>query len=68
MLIRAYTPLGNALEDGWPIVVYYHGGGWVLANLDTYDASCRTLSIGSGAVVVLGPLPIGSGKCFPRRH
>jgi acetyl esterase/lipase len=31
------SPLGS-------IVVYYHGGGWVIATIDTYDASARALA------------------------
>src|SRR5260221_14426142 len=29
---------------GLPIVVYFHGGGWVLGDLDTHDGTCRTLA------------------------
>ena len=35
-----------------PVVVYFHGGGWVIASLDIYDASARSLAHGSGAIVV----------------
>ncbi len=52
LMIRVYTPKGNTPEHGWPIVVYYHGGGWVIANLDTYDSSCRALCDLSKAVVI----------------
>lgn len=48
--LRIYTPrTGNG---PFPVIVYYHGGGWVIANLDTYDASARSLSDKAGAVVV----------------
>ncbi len=49
LLLRIYTPAGSA---PFPVVVYFHGGGWVIANLDTYDASPRSLANGAGAVVV----------------
>jgi len=47
--IRIYTPKG---EGPFPVVVYYHGGGWVLADLDTYDASCRALCNAAKSVIV----------------
>ncbi|MGI9091708.1 MAG: alpha/beta hydrolase fold domain-containing protein [Gemmatimonadaceae bacterium] len=49
ILARVYTPSGTG---PFPVLVYYHGGGWVLYNLDTYDASCRALANAAGAVVV----------------
>lgn len=36
--VRVYTPAGTG---PFPVVVYYHGGGWVIANLDVYDSSAR---------------------------
>ncbi|MCY7272784.1 MAG: alpha/beta hydrolase fold domain-containing protein, partial [Phormidesmis sp. CAN_BIN44] len=38
LLVRIYQPKGSG---SFPVLVYFHGGGWVIANLDTYDASCR---------------------------
>jgi acetyl esterase len=35
-----------------PILVYWHGGGWVIANLDAYDASCRALCNAAHCIVV----------------
>lgn len=46
---RVYTPKG---DGPFPVLVYFHGGGWVLADLDTYDASCRALCNAAGCVVV----------------
>jgi acetyl esterase len=47
--VRVYTPDG---AGPFPVVVYYHGGGFVLADLDTYDASARALANQAKAVVV----------------
>lgn len=47
--VRVYTPKG---DGPFPVLVYYHGGGWVIANLDTYDPSCRGLCSLNNAVVV----------------
>jgi len=46
---RIYTPQGSG---PFPVLVYYHGGGWVIADLDTYDASARALASASNSVVV----------------
>ncbi len=49
LLLRIYTPAGSG---PFPVIVYFHGGGFVIANLDTYDASARGLTNGSNAIVV----------------
>ena len=46
---RLYRPEGNGPH---PIVVYYHGGGWVLGSHDSDDSFCRDLCVRSGAIVV----------------
>ena len=51
--LRVYTP-GAAAQAALPVIVYYHGGGWVIADLDTYDGSARGLAQKSGAIVVSG--------------
>ena len=40
---RLYTPKG--LPDGSPLLVFYHGGGWVVGDLDTHDPLCRYLAV-----------------------
>ncbi|MEH7309259.1 alpha/beta hydrolase [Neobacillus drentensis] len=47
--VRIYTPIG---EGPFPIFVYYHGGGWVLGDLETSDATCRMLAKRTGRIVV----------------
>lgn len=47
--VRVYRPAGEAPK---PVVVYYHGGGWVLGSLETHDPQCRMLADGVDAVVV----------------
>jgi acetyl esterase len=47
--VRVYTPEG---EPPFPIVVWFHGGGWVVGSLDTYDPLCRALAAAVPAVVV----------------
>lgn len=46
---RVYTPQG---EGPFPVILYFHGGGWVIADLDTYDATPRSIAAQSKAIVV----------------
>jgi acetyl esterase len=39
--VRAYSPGGSGPH---PALVYYHGGGWVIGDLDTHDGLCRSLT------------------------
>ncbi len=47
--IRVYTPAG---EGPKPVIVYFHGGGWVIGELDTVDNPLRRIANRTGAVVV----------------
>jgi acetyl esterase len=47
--IRIYTP---AAGGPFACLVYFHGGGWVVCDLDTHDSVCRAISRRAGAVVV----------------
>jgi acetyl esterase len=48
--IRVYWP--PDAEPIPPVVVFVHGGGWSVGDLDTYDNQARTHAVGAGAVVV----------------
>lgn len=63
---RIYTPK-NA-DSVHPIIVYYHGGGWVIADLNTYDASAKGLAEQTGAVVVSVHYRQGPEHKFPTAH
>ena len=47
--VRIYTPEG---EGPFPAIVYYHGSGWVILNIEVCDSTCRTLANDTGCVVV----------------
>lgn len=47
---RLYVPEG--CPSPAPLVVYYHGGGWVIGTLETHDGTCRALARASGAAVL----------------
>lgn len=46
--IRLYRPMEGTL----PLVMFFHGGGWCLNDLDTYDRTCRRLANACAAVVI----------------
>jgi acetyl esterase len=39
--VRLYRPAGTAASDVLPVLIYYHGGGWLLGDLDSHDVACR---------------------------
>lgn len=46
--VRCYTPSGRG---PFPALVFFHGGGWVIGDLDTHDGICRSLANAAGCVV-----------------
>jgi acetyl esterase len=65
--LRLYRPIG-ASDDrmrALPVLVYYHGGGWTIGDLDTHDVLCRELCNGSGAAVVSVDYRMGPEHPFP---
>ncbi|RZL16051.1 MAG: alpha/beta hydrolase [Hymenobacter sp.] len=64
--VRIYTPKGAT--GTLPVIVYYHGGGWVIATLDTYDASVRSLVEQTGAIVVSVAYRQAPENKFPTAH
>ncbi|MDX1291202.1 MAG: alpha/beta hydrolase fold domain-containing protein, partial [Hyphomonas sp.] len=51
MKARIYTPLGAGIPPG-PGLVFFHGGGFVLGDLDSHDRICRRLAEGARARVI----------------
>nr|MDQ2997495.1 alpha/beta hydrolase [Chloroflexota bacterium] len=47
--IRIYQPAG---DGPFPALVYFHGGGWVIGNLESYDSSCRALTNAANCTVI----------------
>ena len=64
---RIYRPAGGGAGP-LPIVVYYHGGGWVIADINTYDATPRLLSKQLGALVVSVEYRHAPEAKFPAQH
>jgi acetyl esterase len=59
--IRTFTPHGGARA----VLVYYHGGGWVLGAIDEYDTLARQLADRTGAAVVLVDYRLAPEHRFP---
>lgn len=64
--IRIYTPKTG--KAPFPIVVYYHGGGFVIADLDVYNGGAQGLCELTGAIVVSVEYPKGPEYKFPAAH
>lgn len=65
---RIYSPRVLDAELPAPIVLYVHGGGWVMGDLDTYDAAPRALAKRLGAVVVSTHYRQAPDYVFPAAH
>jgi acetyl esterase/lipase len=62
LVVRIYSPRG---DGPFPAIVYFHGGGWVLGDLDTHDALCRRLANEAEAVVVSVEYRLSPETVFP---
>lgn len=65
--VRVYTPVAGVSRNR-PLIVYFHGGGWVIADLDVYDAAPRMLSKKLNAVVVSVEYRHAPEYKFPAQH
>jgi acetyl esterase len=63
--LRLYRPPGLNTA-AMPALVYFHGGGWTIGDLDTHDVLCRQLCAGAGVVVVSVDYGLGPEQRFPR--
>ena len=63
--IRTYTPEG---KGPFPVIVYYHGGGWVLADKNVYDGGARGLSKQAKAIVVSVDYRLAPEAKFPAQY
>ena len=67
--MRVYRPVAGEVM---PALVYFHGGGWTIGDVDTHDALCRQLALGARCVVFSvdyrlapeHPFPVAVEDCF----
>ena len=60
--VRIYTPTG---AGPFPILAWFHGGGWVIGDLDSADPTARHLAVGAGCVVVSVDYRLAPETKFP---
>jgi acetyl esterase len=60
--VRVYTPCGTG---PFPLLVFFHGSGWVVCDLDTHDPLCRNLCAGAGCVVASVDYRLAPEHRFP---
>ena len=60
--VRIYTPEGTG---PFPVLVWFHGGGWVVGDLDSADGTARHLAVGAGCVVVSVDYRLAPETKFP---
>ena len=63
--LRLYRPLGSPSTALLPVLVYYHGGGWVIGDLDTHDTLCREIANQSACAVVSVDYRLAPEHRFP---
>lgn len=63
--LRVYRPLGTPPDKRLPALLYIHGGGWVIGDLDVYDRACRVLCEGSGCAVLSFEYRLAPEHKFP---
>lgn len=50
--VRTYTPHGEVPEGGWPVFIFFHGGGWTLGNISSEASFSTNMAVRAGCVVV----------------
>jgi len=63
--LRLYRPAGVPDTAPLPVYVYFHGGGWVIGDLESHDVLCRQLTAESGACVVAVDYRLAPEHKFP---
>jgi acetyl esterase len=63
--LRLYRPKSSGGTGPLPVLLYIHGGGYVLGNLDTADAICRELVVRAGCIVVSAHYRLAPEHKFP---
>lgn len=66
--VRVYHPHTAQTQKSLPALVYIHGGGWTIGDLDTHDVLCRSLCLQAGVVVVSVDYRMGPEHKFPAAY
>lgn len=60
--LRIYRPEGAGVT---PVVVYFHGGGWVIGNIESHDGTCASITAASGCTLVSVDYRLAPESPFP---
>jgi acetyl esterase len=63
--VRLYRPAGVPASTPLPALIFFHGGGWVIGDLETHDVLCRQLTAGAGISVVNVDYRLAPEHTFP---
>lgn len=67
VVVRLYTP-STPIPGDFPLLVYFHGGGWVIGGIDTHDVQCRELASRSACIVALVAYRLAPEHPFPAAY
>lgn len=65
LTLRLYRPMGTLLDEQLPCLVFLHGGGWVIGNLESHDRLCRRLANAARVCVVAVDYRLAPEHRFP---
>lgn len=63
--LRLYRPAGSQADQALPVCLYFHGGGFVIGDIETYDTLCRVLANASGCAVASVEYRLAPEARFP---
>ena len=63
--LRLYRGAGSSADAVLPCLIFYHGGGWVIGDLDSHDVVCRQLANATGACVIAVDYRLAPEHKFP---
>ncbi len=63
--LRVYRPRGLDAGTALPALVFFHGGGWVIGDLETHDVLCRQLTAEAGIAVIAVDYRLAPEAKFP---
>src|SRR3569623_3040390 len=66
--LRAYRGYGTLSGESLPELVYYHGGGWVVGDLDSHDWTCRMIANAADCAVVSVDYRLAPEHPFPAAY
>ena len=63
--LRSYRPIGSAGGERLPVLVFFHGGGWTIGDLDTHDVACREICNRARCAVIAVDYRLAPEHRFP---